>query len=49
MHTLEVMGSCEMRMSVQGGGEVDAAQLLVVKGDHAALLERQPKSSECSG
>ena len=38
---LEVMGSCEVRMSVQGGGEVDAAQLLVVKGDHAALLGRK--------
>ena len=38
---LEVMGSCEVRMSVQGGGEVDAAQLLVVKGDHAVLLGRK--------
>ena len=36
-----MMGSCEVRMSVQGGGEVDAAQLLVVKGDHAALLGRK--------
>ena len=34
------MGSCEVRMSVQGGREV-AAQLLVVKGDHAVLLGRK--------
>ena len=38
---LYVMGSCEVPMSMQGRGEVDAAQLLVVKGDHAALLGRQ--------
>ena len=38
---LEVMDSREVRMSVQGRGDTDAAQLLVVKGDHAALLERK--------
>ena len=30
-----------MRISVQGVGEVDVAQVLVVKGDHAALLGRK--------
>ena len=35
------MGSCEVRMSVQEVGEVDVSQLLVVKGDHAALLGRK--------
>ena len=38
---LEVKGSCKVHMSVQGDGEVDAAQLLMVKGDHAALLGRK--------
>ena len=38
---LEVVGSCVVRMSVQGGGSVDNARLLVIEGDQAALLGRK--------
>ena len=38
---LKVVGSCVVRMSVQGGGSVDNARLLVIKGDQAALLGRK--------
>ena len=38
---LQVVGCCDVNMSVNGGGRVNTAKVLVVKGDHAALLGRK--------
>ena len=38
---LQVVGCCDVKMSVNGGGHVNTAKVLVVKGDHAALLGRK--------
>ena len=35
------IGCCDVKMSVNGGGHVNTAKVLVVKGDHAAMLGRQ--------
>ena len=38
---LQVVGCCDVKMLVHGGGHVNTATVLVVKGDHAALLGRK--------
>ena len=38
---LQVVGCCDVKMSVTGGGHVNTAKVLVVKGDHAAMLGRK--------
>ena len=38
---LPVVGCCDVKMSVKGGGHVNTAKVLVVKGDHAPLLGRK--------
>ena len=38
---LQVVGCCDVKMSVNGGGHVNTANVLVVKGDNAALLGRK--------
>ena len=38
---LQVVGCCDVKMSVKGGGNVNTAKVLVVKGDHAAMLGRK--------
>ena len=38
---LQVVGCCDVKMSVNGGGRVNTAKVLVVKGDHAAMLGRK--------
>ena len=38
---LKVVGCCDVKMSVNGGGHVITAKVLGVKGDHAALLGRK--------
>ena len=38
---LPVVGCSDVKMSVNGGGHVNTANVLVVKGDHAAMLVSQ--------
>ena len=38
---LQVVGCCDVKISVNGGGHVNTAKVLVVKGEHAATLGRQ--------
>ena len=38
---LQVVGFCDVKMSVNGGGHVNTAKVLVVKGDYAAMLGRK--------
>ena len=44
-NSLQVVGCCDEKMSVNGGGHVNTSKVLVVKGDHAALLGRKQQSS----